>query len=230
MFKMIRLSALLAALLAALPAIGADLDKAKSLRANGLLEDAKRELLDVAFAKDAAPEAKAEALLILGDIAETQDNLEGARQNWDRLVELYPSSQAATSARLKLRSATSSRTGPASPNASSSADRPVLVVPDPKYPWAAPQIAGAIKSPSVMFNGSLLDAFSQAKQQSSAGVIEILLTTDAAFESGRVVCYRPQGAKVWEEKVMFNLGGGRERIARRFADNLTEKVMGRTCP
>ena len=228
MFKIIKQSALVATLLIALPAAGADLGKAKALRANGLLEDAKRELLDLAFAKDAAPEAKAEALLILGDIAETQNNPDGARQNWALLVELYPSSRAATSARSKLLSAPLA--SPASVNTPNNSDRAVLIVADQKYPWAAPQIAGAIKSQSVMFGGPLLDAFTQARQQSSAGVIEIQLTTDTAFESGRVVCYRPQGTKVWEEKVMFNLGGGQERIARRFADSLTEKVTGRTCP
>jgi hypothetical protein len=35
---------------------------------------------------------------------------------------------------------------------------------------------------------------------------------------------------VSEEKVMFNFGGGEERIARRFVEGLTEKVKERRCP
>jgi hypothetical protein len=106
----------------------------------------------------------------------------------------------------------------------------VLVIPDQKHPWAAPQLAAVLGSPTVLFDGKLLDAFGAAKKQTSiVGVLEILLVTDVAFESGRVVCYRPDGGKVWEEKVMFNMGGGEERIARRFTDALAKKIKGRKC-
>jgi len=62
------------------------------------------------------------------------------------------------------------------------------------------------------------------------GLVEIGLSVDTAFESGRVVCQLPDGKKFWEENVMFNLGGGEERIARRFVDGLSEKVKKRRCP
>ena len=59
----------LAALLVAVPLWAASLEKAKALRANGLGEDAKKELVEVAFEDTATPEVKAEALYLLGDIA-----------------------------------------------------------------------------------------------------------------------------------------------------------------
>lgn len=105
----------------------------------------------------------------------------------------------------------------------------ILIVPDPNYPWAAAQIGGVLQGDIAYQEGALLQALTLAKEQGAAGVVEIKLDTSSAFESGRVVCYAPNGRKLWEEKVMFNLGGSQERIARRFADGLEKKVAGRRC-
>ena len=43
-----------------------------------------------------------------------------------------------------------------------------------------------------------MQAFAIAKSGGAAGVVEIRLDTSAAFESGRVVCYAPNGRKLWE--------------------------------
>jgi hypothetical protein len=64
----------------------------------------------------------------------------------------------------------------------------------------------------------------------ATGVLEIKLDTSSAFESGRVVCYAPNGKKVWEEKVFDNFGFGAERIARMFAEKLEKKIKGKRCP
>jgi hypothetical protein len=106
---------------------------------------------------------------------------------------------------------------------------PTLVVPDPTHPWAAAQIGSVLAGNVAYHEGSLLQALTLARSGEASGVIEIKLETSAAFESGRVVCYSPSGRKLWEEKVMFNLGGGEERIARRFADSLELKVAGKSC-
>ena len=120
---------------------------------------------------------------------------------------------------------------PCSVAAQASAQSPqaALVVADAAHPWAAVQIGSALNGEVSYHEGSLLQAFAIAKSSGAAGVVEIKLDTSAAFESGRVVCYAANGRKLWEEKVMFNLGGGEERIARRFADALEKKVRGKSC-
>ncbi|KQZ63580.1 hypothetical protein ASD53_18770 [Lysobacter sp. Root559] len=109
------------------------------------------------------------------------------------------------------------------------APKTTLVVPDAAHPWAAAQIGSALQGDISYQEGSLLQALAAAKAGAAVGVVEIRLDTSAAFESGRVVCYSPEGRKLWEEKVMFNLGGGEERIARRFVDALEKKVEGKRC-
>jgi hypothetical protein len=107
----------------------------------------------------------------------------------------------------------------------------LLIVPDSENPWAAPQLGAALDEPEVSyFEGSLLQAFNFARTGLATGVLEIKLDTSSAFESGRVVCYAPNGKKVWEEKVFVNFGFGAERIARMFAEKLEKKVKGKRCP
>lgn len=110
-----------------------------------------------------------------------------------------------------------------------SSTKPIFVVPDAAHPWAAAQIGSVLEGDISYQEGSLLQALTSAKAGEATGVVEIKLDTSSAFESGRVVCYAPNGRKLWEEKVMFNTGGGEERIARRFADALEKKVAGKRC-
>ena len=121
------------------------------------------------------------------------------------------------------------------PSAASAQDQPakkyLLIVPDSENPWAAAQLGAALDEAEVSyFEGSLLQAFNVARTGVATGVLEIKLDTSSAFESGRVVCYAPNGKKVWEEKVFVNFGFGAERIARMFAEKLEEKVEGKRCP
>ena len=105
----------------------------------------------------------------------------------------------------------------------------VFVVPDPDHPWAAAQIGSVLGDTVVYHEGSLLQAISLAQAGKAKGVVEINLDTDAAWETGRVVCYAPNGKKLWEEKVFVNFGGGAEGVARKFADKLEKKVAGKHC-
>ena len=73
-----------------------------------------------------------------------------------------------------------------------------LVVADAAHPWAAAQIGSALDGEISYHEGSLMQAFAIAKSGGAAGVVEIRLDTSAAFESGRVVCYAPNGRKLWE--------------------------------
>lgn len=106
----------------------------------------------------------------------------------------------------------------------------VLVVAPAQYQFASIQMAGSIQG-GVPVETSLVQAFTVAKSDANVtGVIDISLATDQAFETGRVVCYDRSGRKVWQEKVMFNFGGGAERIAEKFTDKLAAKIRGKSCP
>lgn len=106
----------------------------------------------------------------------------------------------------------------------------VLVVAPAQYQFASIQIAAGIRG-GTPTEVSLIQAFAIAKSDPNVtGVIDISLATDQAFETGRVVCYDRSGRKAWQEKVMFNFGGGAERIAEKFTDKLAEKTRGKSCP
>lgn len=218
------------------PAYGASLEKANALKANGLLPDAKRELVEVSYSADASATDKATALLILGDIAIDEKRNDLARENWTKALSQYPDSPEAKLAEQKLELLTKlSSNGPSAsalPTAQQSYPPGTVLVIGPKdFPWSVAQISGALGPTALPFDGSLIDAMSRARSDSSiAALVEITLNVDTAFESGRVVCQSQSGKKIWEEKVMFNLGGGQERIARRFVDGLAEKVKKRKCP
>ena len=105
----------------------------------------------------------------------------------------------------------------------------LLVVPDTNYPWAAAQLGAATGDDVVYHEGTLLQALASAQAGKAGGVLEIKLDSGAAWETGRVVCYAPNGKKRWEEKVFFNFGGSAERVARMFADKLEKKISGKRC-
>lgn len=105
----------------------------------------------------------------------------------------------------------------------------LLVVPDPNYPWAAAQLGAATGDDVTYHEGTLLQALALAQAGHAGGVLEIKLDSDAAWETGRVICYAPNGKKRWEEKVFFNFGGSAERVARMFADKLERKITGKHC-
>jgi tetratricopeptide (TPR) repeat protein len=215
---------------------GASLEKAKVLRQNGLLSDAKKELVELAFAADSTDDVKAEALMMLGDIAVDEKKYDVARENWNKALNMYPSAPATSSAqqRLKLLDQLGQSQQVQAPGASSAKNYPagtVLVTSPAKYDWATLEVSRALGSGAVPFEGSLLDAVKMAGEQKGVvGIVELTLDTESLYESGYLICYRPNGEKVWQEKTRFNTGGGEERIARRFVDKLSERVKGRKCP
>jgi hypothetical protein len=230
-----RVGLLLICLLTATSVHAASIEKARALKTNGLLREAKSELVELSFS-DAAPAGdKAEALLLLGDIGVEEGKPEVAAENWSKVTRDYPQEAAAKLASEKLASLSNSGAHmPAKsegPKSQSFPSGTLLVVGPREFPWSIPQIAASLGSHATPFDGSIAEAMVLAKSNREiVGVAEISLSVDTAFESGRVVCSLPSGTKVWEEKVMFNLGGGAERIARRFVDSLAKRVAGRPCP
>ncbi|HEV8579671.1 MAG TPA: hypothetical protein VGX68_11385 [Thermoanaerobaculia bacterium] len=84
------------------PACGASLEKAKALYQNNLLDDAKRELIEVLYAVESKDAEKSLALYMLGLINEKQGQSELAASNWRELLEKYPQAAEAALARENL--------------------------------------------------------------------------------------------------------------------------------
>ena len=211
---------------------GASLDKAKALRANGLRDEAKRELVELTFNEAEGPAAKAEALYLLGEIAVDEKAIAAARENWEKLIKTYPESPFASSAQSKLEILEQLKSA-AQPETTGLSYSPgtVLVTGPKEYPWAAQQISAALGPLAVAADGALDEAFRAARKSSSiVAVVEVALRVDVAFETGRVICYRPSGEKVWEKVVRVTYPGSEEQIARRFVDKLATKVKGQKCP
>jgi hypothetical protein len=114
------------------------------------------------------------------------------------------------------------------PSQSAGSNR-VYVIPDPTYPWAAAQIGSAIAGEVTYFEGTFLQAIAKAKADDVSGIVTISLDTSSLFESGRVDCFSATGKNLWHEKVSFNMGGGADEIAHKFADRLAKKVSGKHC-
>lgn len=207
------------------------LQKAKALRSNGLFAEAKKELVDALFAATSTDEVKSEALLLLGEIAIDEKKFDLARDNWTKLVETYPDSAAASVARAKLELLAQVK-----PEASEDRQRryppeTVLVLPDEDYEWAHVEIAAALGSSAVAIDEKLSSAVKLAAADANiVGIMQVDLSVDVPFESGRVVCYQPSGAKAWQRVVRMTYPGSAEAIAHRFINRLAREVKGKTCP
>jgi hypothetical protein len=84
------------------PAFGASLEKAKALYQNNLLDDAKRELIEVIYDDDSESTDKALALYMLGMVNARQGRPELAAANWRELIEKFPRATEAQLARENL--------------------------------------------------------------------------------------------------------------------------------
>lgn len=81
-------------LLAPVLVYAASIEKAVTFRQNGLITEAKKELIDIIYTKD--DKSKPEAYYLLGTIAFGERNISSALDSWKKLVEKFPkSSQAA---------------------------------------------------------------------------------------------------------------------------------------
>jgi hypothetical protein len=214
-------------------ASAASLEKAKALRSNGLRDEAKKELVDFLYEPTSPDSGKAEALLVLGEIAMDEKNRDAASENWNKLVTTYPSSPAATAAKAKLEvlEQVASSSQATIPSAPQYVPGTVLVIGPAKYDWAAPQIAGARGPSAVAISGSLSDAMKIAAANGAiVGILQLDLDVEVVFETGILTCYRPNGAKSWDKTVRVSSPGGAEHVARVFVNKLADKTKSKVCP
>jgi hypothetical protein len=211
----------------------ASLEKAKALRSNGLRDEAKKELVDFLYDSTSPDDGKAEALLLLGDIALEEKNSDVARENWSKLVAAYPASPSAATAKAKLEvlEQMKSSSQQAAPPVPQYAPGTILIIGPSNYDWAAPQIAGARGPATVPFNGSLSDAVKlAAANKAIVGILQLDLDVEVLFETGTLTCYRPSGAKSWDKTVRVSSPGGAEHIAHVFVNKLAERTKSKPCP
>lgn len=210
----------------------ASLDKARTLRQNGLLDEAKKEAIKIAFSPSSTATQKTEAFLVLGDIAIDEKSFEAARDNWSRVVTMSPDSEHAKEAKHKLDMLKEVSEAATSGDLAAVSFPPgtVLVLPDPDYEWSGVEIAGALGVHARSHTASLTSAVELARSTPNiVGIAQVRLDTSSLYETGNVACYTPTGSKLWDVSVFYNTGGGEEKIARRFVRNLSKKLRGRKC-
>ena len=75
--------------------IEASIEKAILLKAHGLNDDAKRELINLIFHEDSERRDKSRAYYLLGAIAFDENRIQSAIRTWDYIIEKYPNSDEA---------------------------------------------------------------------------------------------------------------------------------------
>ena len=75
--------------------IEASIEKAILLKAHGLNDDAKRELINLIFHEDSERKDKSRAYYLLGAIAFDENRIQFAIRTWDYIIEKYPDSDEA---------------------------------------------------------------------------------------------------------------------------------------
>ena len=75
--------------------IEASIEKAILLKAHGLNDDAKRELINLIFHGDSERKDKPRAYYLLGAIAFDENRIRSAIKTWDYIIEKYPNSDEA---------------------------------------------------------------------------------------------------------------------------------------
>ena len=75
--------------------VDASIEKAVLLKAHGLNDDAKRELINLIFHEDSESKDKPHAYCLLGAIAFDENRIRAATKTWGYIVEKYPNSDEA---------------------------------------------------------------------------------------------------------------------------------------
>ena len=82
--------------------IDASIEKAILLKAHGLNDDAKRELIDLIFDENVKGKDKPSAYYLLGEIAFDENRIQTATKTWGYIVEKYPDSDEALMVKKRM--------------------------------------------------------------------------------------------------------------------------------
>jgi tetratricopeptide (TPR) repeat protein len=242
MMRLVNRFAILAALLAVSFPVAADLSKARLFYDNGLLDDAKRELIEI-IASDSDAEFHPGAMNLLGTIAADQKNYELAQRTWNDLISKYPSSPEAQEARAKLSLAAElvrsspgqvAEPGPlaATDAVPASALKGVVVI------GAGTETAYVDQVVTEVMNALGAEGLVVSRGQRSISVSELLSSTPASevtsvlvlslrfgyIENLRADCYDASGELVWDEKAAGSMGITRAGITQGLIERILRKI------
>lgn len=243
MIRLLVLSALLATNFLAVPvASAAEFAKARLYYDNGLLDDAKRELIEI-IAAESEEQAHPAAMNLLGTIAADQKNYELAQRTWNELIAKYPSSPEAQEARTKaalvaeLVRAAGDRPAAAPisavpESASPSALRGVVVI------GAGTETAYVDQAVTEVMNALGAAGVAVSRGQRSISVSELLASGQAAdvtsvlvlslrfgyIENLRADCYDAAGELAWDEKAAGSMGITRAGITQGLIERILRKI------
>lgn len=84
------------------PGLAQEIERAEMFRAHGMINEAKKEYIEIATGGDFYDEDKAVALSSLGDIAFSENKIALAVSTWNELIEKYPESPQAEQIKTRL--------------------------------------------------------------------------------------------------------------------------------
>lgn len=223
-------------------ALAADLAKARLFYDNGLLDDAKRELIEI-IAAESEEQAHPAAMNLLGTIAADQKNYGLAQRTWNELIAKFPDSPEAQEARTKaalvaelVRSA-GDRPAVASVPAVAGAAPPsalrgVVVI------GAGTETAYVDQAVTEVMNALGAAGVAVSRGQRSISVTELLASGQATdvtsvlvlslrfgyIENLRADCYDAGGELAWDEKAAGSMGITRAGITQGLIERILRKI------
>lgn len=236
---------LLAGLLlaSAIPVGAADLDRARMFHENGLLEDAKRELIAIATS-DAEPETQASALHLLGTIASEERRYEQALRTWGDLVRRFPDSSDADQVRSKIplvqalmeanaASSGGDRADVPAPYAGQSGPTGVVLIgsgsPAEYVEQSVTEVMNMLGAAGVRVSRGAIGAVSVSEllAQNANADIDAVLVLSLRFgyiENLRADCYDRSGILLWEEKAAGSMGFTKAGITQGLIERIIRKL------
>lgn len=208
-----------------------DLERARLLYESRLLDDAKRELIDVASSAS-SPEESAEALHLLGSIAIEEKRYESAVRIWEDLVRRFPSTKNAIEVQGKLPLAKAlQRQEPESASDTSPPESPLIVMgigTETEFVrQAVTEIMNFLASKGVPVvrapagTTSVPELLSESEQ--ARGIL-VLALRFGYMENLRAMCHGPSGELLWEEKSSGSMGFTKAGITQGLVQRISRKI------
>ena len=213
------------------PSWAGDIGKARLLYENRLLDDAKRELVEVA-SSSSAPEEAAEALHLLGSIAIDEKRYDSAIRTWEDLLQRFPETRNAAEvsgkialARLLLEQDSS---GAAASKSSESAIVVTGIGTETEFVnQAVTEIMNLLASKGVRVVRAPAGISSVPELLSASGQADGVLVMALRFgymENLRAMCHGPDGKLLWEEKASGSMGFTKAGITQGLIERISRKV------
>ena len=220
-------------------ASAADLAKARLLYDSRLLEDAKRELVEIAVSEAPAAE-KAAALHLLGTIAVDEKRYESALKTWNELVVQFPATEDARQVqdKLPLVKALAEQDGaklntPVPPPAALSLPSVIVAGSGTETEFveqAVTEVMNFLASRGVGVSrapGGMAAVPELTKLATTGGATSVLVLVlrFGYIENLRAECYSPEGRLQWQVKVAGSFGATKAGVTEGLINRIKEKLQ-----